>query len=227
MEARKGPDASRSGRRRSTLKTVYIIRHGENLAQITREFSHRIVDHPLTERGAAQARATASRLEGKEICSIFCSPLKRAVETATIIGEALGLEPVVIEEFREVNVGALEAAGPTDENWATYNSVMKDWREGKKESRFPEGEDYRELLERVRRGLSKALGDGGCADVLIVAHGGIFLATMADICDRTEGLDFSTWENCAVTTAEFGEPSGGPPHGRVVSWRDCSHLESS
>ena len=35
---------------------IYLVRHGENLANITKEFSHRRVDYPLTARGIKLVR---------------------------------------------------------------------------------------------------------------------------------------------------------------------------
>ena len=45
---------------------------GENLANLTREFSHRLVDYPLTEKGVLQAEQTAEHLKNKGISAIFC-----------------------------------------------------------------------------------------------------------------------------------------------------------
>jgi broad specificity phosphatase PhoE len=75
------------------MPRIYYVRHGENIANITREFSHKKVDYSLTEKGTKQAEATAGALEEKRICSIYCSPLKRAIETADVIGKRLGLNP--------------------------------------------------------------------------------------------------------------------------------------
>src|SRR6478672_925857 len=98
--------------------TVYIVRHGENPANINREFSYRLVDYSLTPKGVRQAEDTARFFRDKQIDAIYSSPLKRAVETAEIIAAPLGLPVALIEEFREINVGTLEEQPPTDENWA-------------------------------------------------------------------------------------------------------------
>lgn len=42
------------------MNTVGLVRHGENRANQTGEFSHRIVDYPLTPLGWRQARCTAT-----------------------------------------------------------------------------------------------------------------------------------------------------------------------
>jgi probable phosphoglycerate mutase len=89
-------------------------------SNITKEFSFKAVDRPLTEKGRLQAEQTAERFADVPIDEIYCSPLKRAAETADAIGRRLGIAPIPIEEFREVNVGSLELTPPTKETWDVY-----------------------------------------------------------------------------------------------------------
>ncbi len=39
---------------------IYLVRHGENVANLTKEFSHRKVDHSLTPKGRLQAEQIAA-----------------------------------------------------------------------------------------------------------------------------------------------------------------------
>ena len=41
------------------INRIYLVRHGENRANLTKEFSYRLVDYPLTEKGILQAQQTA------------------------------------------------------------------------------------------------------------------------------------------------------------------------
>jgi broad specificity phosphatase PhoE len=86
------------------MPTIYLVRHGENPANLTRQFSCRLVDYSLTPRGVQQAEQTALYFGRLPIGAVFASPLKRAVETATIIAQPLELEVQLLEQFREVNV---------------------------------------------------------------------------------------------------------------------------
>ena len=67
------------------LNRLYLVRHGENMANLTKEFSYRHVDYSLTPKGVLQAQQTAAYFTDKHIHEIYTSPLKRAVETADII----------------------------------------------------------------------------------------------------------------------------------------------
>ena len=44
------------------LPEIYLARHGESRANIEGVLSHRVGEHPLTERGRRQARALAEWL---------------------------------------------------------------------------------------------------------------------------------------------------------------------
>src|SRR5687768_6069315 len=125
------------------MQTLFLVRHGENPANLSKEFSHRRVDYPLNQKGRQQARQTAEFLRARQpIGAIFSSPLLRAAETAALIGEPFGLEPVIIEEFREINVGELEGQPPTRELWDRHDNVLRAWISGQRETRFPDGEDH-------------------------------------------------------------------------------------
>lgn len=48
----------------------------------------------LSALGIQQARSAAEEFCGRGFEAIYCSPLERAVQTATIVGQALALDPV-------------------------------------------------------------------------------------------------------------------------------------
>src|SRR4051812_19831112 len=207
------------------MNTLYLIRHGENPANITREFSHRLVDYPLTPKGVLQAQQTGEYFKDQQIDAIYCSPLKRAIETAEIIGRAIGMEPVVMEEFREVNVGALEALGGSPENWATHDAIVRAWFEGQPDRMFPEGENYHMLLERMRAGVERILQEQEGKKSIIVGHGGIFTFTLKDICREVDlaMLIKSYGHNCSITEIEM-HAIDGRLDGVLKRWAAFDHL---
>lgn len=183
------------------MNHLYLVRHGENLANLTLEFSHRKVDYSLTPKGRLQARQTAEYFHDKGIQAIYTSPLKRASETAQIIGEAVGLPVEVVEHFREVNVGELEGQKPTRALWAQHDTVVNAWNNGHPEACFPGGEDYPTLLNRIRAGLDEVLTGKDNQNLIIVGHGGMFTFTLRDLCqgmDDISRLDIGM-PNCSIT----------------------------
>ena len=207
------------------MNTLYLIRHGENTANLTREFSHRAVDYSLTPKGVMQAQQTAEYFRNKRVDAIYASPLKRAIETARIIGDAVGVEPEMLEQFREVNVGLLEGWPPTTESWAEHDRIVRAWMTDQPELLFPEGENYHMLLERMRSGIADALRDRQNQHVLIVGHGGIFTFTLKDICID---IDLATLyaqpsRNCSITEIQIDEVDG-ELRGTLRAWSSCDHL---
>jgi broad specificity phosphatase PhoE len=207
------------------MNRIYLVRHGENTANLTKELSYRKVDYSLTPKGELQARQTAEFFKGKRIDAIYTSPLKRAFETAEIIGGALGLRPTVLEEFREVNVGLLETLPPTAETWAEHDRIVRAWFEGQPELSFPEGEDYHTLARRMRAGLEIVLE--GCEDrnIVIVGHGGIFTFTITDLCHDVDlaALIQAPSHNCSITELEF-ERVDGRLEGALKTWAASGHM---
>jgi probable phosphoglycerate mutase len=214
--------------------TVYLVRHGENPANLTREFSYRKVDYHLTEKGVRQAELTARYFaamgDGERIDAVFSSPLKRALQTAEIIGAATGHEVTVIEEFREINCGAFDGVPPTDEMWTHHDRILQRWRDGDHGVRFPGGEDFHELRARARAGLGQAVAGRDGQRILIVAHGGIVGATLSDVCPE---LDHElVWRvpnrNCAITELELHgdslDATVDRAWGVLKRWAACDHL---
>ncbi|HEU5226754.1 MAG TPA: histidine phosphatase family protein [Ktedonobacteraceae bacterium] len=209
----------------SKTNTVYLVRHGENVANLTREFSHRLIDYSLTEKGIRQAQQTADFFRAKDIHAIYASPLKRARETAQIIADTLELEVTVLEQFREVNVGTLETLPPTRENWEWHNRIVMEWFLGRPETTFPEGEDYHSLLGRMRQGLQVATQHKTGQNIIIIGHAGIFTITLKDICSNVDYKELiqHRQRNCAITEIEL-VTNDEEMTGQLKQWASYEHL---
>lgn len=232
-------DPRRSGRsagtphRLITLETetnvstniVHIVRHGQNPANITREFSYCRVDYSLTPLGVEQAHQTAACFARRRIAAVYASPLKRAKETADIIATRLDLPVTVVEQFREINVGELEGQEPTDERWAFHDGIFEQWFAGNPRAAFPGGECQLDIHARMRDGLHAAVRGRADEQVIVVAHGGITLASIADLCPEVDmaALAAARNPNCAITTLELAT-EGDDLRGRLITWAACDHL---
>lgn len=166
--------------------TIYYVRHGESTADLARQLSYRVDGHALTERGVEQARRLAEFLAvAPGPCSpVFSSPLQRAVQTAQIVAERVGAEVRVVEAFRGFDVGLLDGRGDEDA-WGTYESVVRAWWDGDLDAEFPGGEGYGQVLERLRHGLSEVVLAAGRGPAVVVGHGGIMKAAVADLLPGT------------------------------------------
>jgi broad specificity phosphatase PhoE len=209
------------------VNRLYLTRHGENWANLTKEFSCRHVDYSLTAKGRLQAWQTAEFFRDLQIDGVYTSPLRRAVETAEIIAAALGLQAVVMEGFREVNVGELELEPVSAEGWAFYSSVIDDWYSGRHNTAFPGGEDYVTLWNRMRSGVEQVVGGRTGQNLIAVGHGGIFSFTLKDLCPNVDvsWLRGTVNHNCSITEVLVDQRNGRLT-GELVTWASSSHLHS-
>ena len=207
------------------MNRIYFVRHAEGQDNVAGRFSSTWMDHPLTERGRLQAMQTGEYLAGKPIDEIFCSPMKRTYETAQMIARQLDMKPVVLEEFREVNVGDLEGKDFTDENWRVYHSITNQWYAGNAHASFPGGEDYEAVWKRVRRGYERILQNHENRNFVIAGHGGVFAATLKEFIPGLEmkWLQNIAYYNCAITELEM-EIVNGELKGKIMDWASTRHL---
>lgn len=114
---------------------LYIIRHGQSTNNLSMMYDagDREPDPPLTEVGRKQAQAVARYLSSahnidvwverppdqrqalfdQRISRLYCSPMRRALQTCQPIAEALGLAPEVWPEIYEhggLHLGSEESA---------------------------------------------------------------------------------------------------------------------
>ena len=208
------------------MNTLYLVRHGENRANITKEFSHTKVDYPLTEKGELQARQTAEYFRERHVDEVYSSPLKRALQTAEMIAATKGLPVTVIESLREVNSGSLEDTPPTEENWRIYLDTVQGWNEGRPEVALPGGENYYMLVDRIERAIGEIVGDRDGRQIVVAGHGGIFTAAIGLLCKNVEAdeLRSAHYHNCAISQLEVERTPDGRLEGVLIGWAYCDHL---
>lgn len=83
---------------------IVLVRHGETDANRAGLLLGR-ADPPLNDRGRQQAETLAEALASIAQPLIVTSPLERALETATRIGEAVGIAPRVDDRLIELDYG--------------------------------------------------------------------------------------------------------------------------
>lgn len=208
--------------------TILFVRHGENPANLTGQLSHRAVDYSLTERGRRQAKAVAEHLatghEG-QVDAIFSSPLRRARETAAVIGFVLGLDVEVLEQLRELNVGDLEGRSD-DDAWRIHDEIDAAWVSGRAEGTFPGGEDLPTALGRFSGALRTIVERTGDGRAVVVGHGGIMRIGAANLF-RDPSTDPITDPigNASIIEMEVTLESDSVS-GRVLGWARGDHLEA-
>lgn len=178
------------------MSAIFLARHGETEANAEGRVQGWL-DPPLNERGRDQARRLAAEARPLGLRAIWASQLARAVETAQIVGAALGLQPKIDESFAESRRGAWEGKllreieRDDPEGWHA-------WRRGGAHFRFPGGgESLGEHAERVEEGLARVAA--GPLPALVVCHGGTVRCAIAS--RRPEGL--ASFSSIAVPNASL------------------------
>lgn len=82
------------------MKHIYLVRHGET--DCNKRLIHQRADTPLNETGKEQMHTLAEALRAIPATKLLSSDLPRAVESATIISETLGLKVETSDLFEEV-----------------------------------------------------------------------------------------------------------------------------
>jgi alpha-ribazole phosphatase len=150
---------------------IYLIRHGEVVGHETPGYNGH-ADVELTARGVAQYHQLKERLAGAGITACYTSDLTRCVAGARIITAELGVEPVLIRELRELDIGVWEGMTWT-EIVERYPAEWKARLADLVNYRVPGGENLKDLADRVIPALRKIVLSHRGANVLVVGHGGI------------------------------------------------------
>ena len=117
-------------------------------------------DCGLSELGRKQSRELRDQTRDKKFDVVFCSDLKRAVESTEITWK--NIYPIVRDNrLRECNYGDLNGADAEKVDSLAYKSIDKP---------FPNGESYMVVEERIREFLEDLLNMYAGKHVAIVAH---------------------------------------------------------
>lgn len=161
---------------------IYVMRHGQSIVNVELALPCRRLEGDLTELGRLQAAKAAHWLVDKDITQIRCSPIHRALQTAEIVGEALGIVPIVDDDLREADCGDVEDM-PFEEALIIWRRIYVRWLLFDAEARFPGGESYEEAVERLQRALNQTPASG---NVLLVTHGDITHMVIPPLCVNME-----------------------------------------
>lgn len=164
--------------------TLYLLRHGESVANVKRVFASLRVNPPLSDAGVQQITAQAESLKDIEFSAIYASPALRAQQTAGIVGKKLGLEPITFDSLQEIKVGDLEGKDQDDpKNWKDFMNVIDQWNQGNSEISFPRGESLNDVEARLRN-FFEELSDKHQKPVLVVGHCLLFMSVFWLFCGR-------------------------------------------
>jgi broad specificity phosphatase PhoE len=163
------------------VTTLLLARHGETDWNRDGRFQGH-ADTSLNARGREQAHELAEEVNGVEV--IYSSDLKRAIETAEVVAERLGLEVTVDSRLRERGFGAWEGLTRAEIE-ASFREEFDRWRSGDGGG-AADAEAQEAFAARIEAFLTDVLARHPDQTVLVIAHGGSIRVVQA----VASGLDY-------------------------------------
>lgn len=201
--------------------TLYLLRHGQTPFSRDNIFCGAGLDPELTADGQEMARRFAAvYAPALPWAAVYCSPLTRTRQTAAPICAALGIEPNVREELKEIAYGAWEGL-PLDRIAGEYHDDYLRWTADPAWNAPTGGESAVTIAGRAMRVVEEIKGRHGSGNVLVVSH----KATIRILLATLLGIDVGRFRyrlGCpvgSVSVVEFGK------HGPLVqALADRTHL---
>ena len=148
---------------------LLLVRHGKTAWNREGKLQGTI-DIPLEEDSKEEIAKLAEILRGRNIRSIYTSPLKRAVETARIIQVEIRVDQLFADNnLRERNVGSFQGKSVSDLP-APYNKIGLDLFFA--QAPIDDGEPIQEFNERTLATIKRIAQKHQGESVLVVTHGG-------------------------------------------------------
>jgi broad specificity phosphatase PhoE len=198
---------------------LLLVRHGQSTWNHERRIQGQL-DPPLSEEGRRQAAHLGRRLAGRQFAGLYSSDLKRAAETAGLVGEAVGIEPTPMAELREIYLGAWEGL-QTEELAVRFPEAWAGWTQEPNWDLVPGGEGSAAFEKRVTGVLDSLFARHQDGDVLVVTHGGVIQIALHHVVGRPgRGIFPFRIQNASLTVIEMR-------NGRFVvsGVNDIGHLE--
>jgi probable phosphoglycerate mutase len=150
------------------VTTVWLARHGETQWAAEDRYNGR-GNIPINAQGRAQAERLTERLRAEPLAAVYCSSLRRCVETATIVAQPHGLDPVSRDAFVEVDYGEWDGM-LRQEIVAQYPDLYAAWVKDPATVLPPGGESGYHALARAMTALQQVIAQHVGHVVLVVAH---------------------------------------------------------
>ena len=199
----------------------YLLRHGETEWNAQNRFCGR-TDVPLSEAGRRQAKSLAERLKPLPFEALYSSPLKRALETARLISESVGLQPVPDQRLVELDYGRWEGktlAEIMENDPKTYCA----WDADPAHVAPPGGESGLEAQQRVVSFLDFLAAQHPRGHVLVALHKTVCRLAICHVL----GMSASEYRRRLILNNAALSTIQSRPYGwQLITFNDTSHLSA-
>jgi len=202
---------------------IILVRHGESQpADPDHPFA--LVDGqgdpPLHEPdGVDQARSACERLiaSGERFGAVYVTTLQRTRQTAQVLLDHLGVEPIVEPALREVFLGDWEG-GLFRKKIAEGDPIAVQMYTEERWDVIPGAESTEGFGGRVRDAIGRIAAAHPDETVAVFTHGGVIGQVMAEA-TGARGFAFTGSDNCGITHVVVT-----PDRWIVRTWNDTGHL---
>ncbi len=162
---------------------LLLVRHGQQDFDPAGPVAQ-LLDPPLSTLGEQQARLVGAHLSTQRIDVVYASPLKRALETGREIARHHRMEPIVVNDLREVGIfdqlpldrTPLEVIGRQVLAGARQRMVTeKSW------DVYPYSESSADFRKRVLNAIEGIVASHPNQRVAIACHGGVINAYVGHV----------------------------------------------
>ena len=183
---------------------LILVRHGETRWNKER----RIVGHTEIELngvGRRQALQLARVLSGETVSAIYCSPLRRARQTAEEIARMHHLEVIIEDNLKEFDAGDMNGMTILEVS-ERYGDFFDRWMEGTPGLRMPGGESISDLKHRAWPTVERIIQNHYDETVIVVSH----TITILTIINSALGMSLANFRRLrlevgSLSILEFGK----------------------
>jgi len=147
---------------------IYFLRHGETTSSQTGTYCG-ILDIDLTPEGKQMAEDFANVYKNIPWTAVFCSPLKRTIQTAKPLCDSLGIELKIREGLKEITYGQWEGKTPEEVN-SQYHDEYVRWLADPGWNSPTGGEKGVDISRRSSEVLEEIEQTYRTGNVLVVSH---------------------------------------------------------
>jgi probable phosphoglycerate mutase len=207
---------------------LYLIRHGESVANVEPIIAGMLSDAGLTDLGRKQAELLEERLrsEGLRADQLYVSTLPRALETGEYVARALQLPIQRDDDLQELRPG--EADGLSVDEWRTRYAGPDTTHLAIHPFRpfSPGGETWAGFLVRAGGALARLVARHEEETVVAVCHGGVLEASfyLAFGLGGTGSRVAFVPLNTSITHWRHRRGPHGHSEWTLVTFNDAGHL---
>jgi probable phosphoglycerate mutase len=200
---------------------LFLVRHGATSATAENRFSGSL-DVDLSDEGRAQVEHLSARLADDKICAVYCSPMRRTIETATILSKPHGLPLATRDGLREISHGRWEGLTRDD----VENRFAKEYAAWETDPFIfapQDGESGLGVLARAMPVIREIVVAHEGENVLVVSH----KATLRLIVSSLLGFDARGYRDrldqspACLNVVDFKDPV----RARLMLFNDISHYQ--